>query len=152
MEAMIVISAVMKSLVFCYVFSIILVVHPAAASTTTPAAQQVQQDAWIYYATDEDDTAYAYNPTNMERLNDNLVKVWVKALYSEKNQKYTEGQFQWEINCAKKTMRGLSATAKKKDGTSATITQSSDWSKIPAESTAENLFEITCNVNKDKKK
>jgi hypothetical protein len=148
---MIVISAVMKSLVFLYCFSIILAVHPAAASTTTPAAQEVQQEAWVYYATDEDDTAYAYNPTNIERLNDNLVRVWVKALYSDKNQKYTEGQFQWEINCSKKTMRGLAATVKKKDGKSEAISKSSDWSKIPAESTAENLLEITCN-NKDKKK
>ncbi len=87
----------------------------------------------------------------MERLQGNLVRVWVKAIYSEKNPKYTEGQFQWEINCAKKTMRGLAATTKKKDGTSTTITQSSDWSSIPAESTAETLFDNVC-TKKDKKK
>jgi hypothetical protein len=139
-----------KSLMFLYWLSIVLAVHPAAASTT-PSTQEVQQDAWVYYATDEDDTAYAFNPANVERLKGNLVRVWVKALYSEKNQKYIEGQFQWEINCAKKTMRGLAATTKKKDGTSGTITQSSDWSPIPAESTAYTLFENVCN-SKDKKK
>jgi hypothetical protein len=58
-EAMIVIRAVMKSLVFLYCLSIISAVHPAAASTTTPAAQEVQHDAWLHYATDEDDTAIA---------------------------------------------------------------------------------------------
>jgi len=140
----------LKSMMILYCLSIVLAFHPAAASTT-PATNEVQQDAWIYYATDEDNAAYAYNPTNMEHMQGNLVKVWVKVLYSEKNQKYKEGQFQWEINCAKKTMRGLSATTKKKDGTSAAITESSDWSAIPAESTADTLFEITC-ANKDKKK
>jgi hypothetical protein len=139
-----------KSLVILYCLSIVLAVHPAAASTT-PATQEVRQDAWLYYATDEDGTDYSFNPAKVERLEGNLVRVWVNAKYSENNQKYKEGQFQWEINCSKKTMRGLAATTKKKDGTSATITQSSDWSNIPAGSTAENLFEITCN-SKDKKK
>jgi len=127
----------------------VLAVHPAAASTT-PAKQEGQQDAWIYYATDEDDTAYAFNPTNVERLQDDHVKVWVKALYAEKNKKYKEGQFQWEIDCGKKTMRGLAATIKKKDGTSEAVTKISDWSSIPAGSTAETLSENVC--NKDKKK
>ena len=145
-----IVITVVKSLVILYCLSIVLAVHPAAASTT-PATQEVQQDAWIYYATDEDDTAYAFNPTNVERLQGNLVKVWVKALYTEKNKKYTEGQFQWEIDCTKKTMRGLAATVKKKDGTSEAITKISDWSSIPAESTAETLFENVCN-SKDKKK
>jgi hypothetical protein len=150
-EAMIVITVV-KSLVILYCLSIVLAVHPAAASTTQ-AKQEVQQDVWLHYATDEDGTDYSFNPAKVQRLQGNLVRVWVNAKYSEKNQKYTEGQFQWEINCSKKTMRGLAATAKKKDGTSATITQSSDWSNIPAESTAENLFEITCiSISKDKKK
>lgn len=149
-EAMIVIKTVVKSLAILYCLSIVLSVHPAAAATT-PAKQNVQQDAWLYYATDEDGTDYSFNPTKIERLQGNIVKVWVKAKYSEKNQKYTEGQFQWEINCSEKTMRGLAANVKKKDGTSSKITQSSDWSDIPAESTAENLFEVTC-TGKDKKK
>jgi hypothetical protein len=144
-----IVTTVVKSLVILYCLSIVLAIHPVAASIT-PAKQEVRQDTWTYYATDEDLTAYAYNPSNMELLQDNHVRVWVKALYSEKNQKYTEGQFQWEINCSKKTMRGLAATMKKKDGTSATIRQSSDWSKIPAESTAETLFENMCK-SKDKK-
>jgi len=145
-----IVTKVVKSLVIFYCLSIVLAVHSAAASTT-PAKQEVRQDAWIYYATDEDDTAYAFNPTNVERLQGNLVKVWVKALYAEKNKKYSEGQFQWEMDCAKKTMRGLAATIKKKDGTSEAITKISDWSSIPAGSTAETLFENMCN-SKDKKK
>jgi hypothetical protein len=142
------ITAVKSLMILCCV-SIVLAVHPSAAST--PAAQDVQQDAWVYYATDEDGTAYAFNPSKVERLKGDLVKVRVKALYSEKNQKYTEGQFQWEINCTKRTMRGVAATTKKKDGTSDSITQASDWSSIPAESTAETLFENVC-PGKDKKK
>jgi hypothetical protein len=138
-----------KSLMILYCLSIVLAVHPSAAST--PAAQEVKQDAWVHYATDEDGTDYAFNPANVERLKGNLVRVWVKALYSEKNQKYTEGQFQWEINCTKRTMRGVAATTKKKDGTSDSITKASDWSAIPAESTAETLFENVC-PGKDKKK
>jgi hypothetical protein len=148
-EAMIVITVV-KSLVILYCLSIVLAVHPAAASTT-PASKEVRQDAWVYYATDDDGAEYAFNPTNVEHLQGDLARVWVKALYTEKNRKYSEGQFQWEINCAKKTMRGLAATVKKRDGTSEAITQSSDWSKIPAESTAETLFETMCN-SKGKKK
>jgi hypothetical protein len=144
-----IVATFVKSLVILYCLSILFVVHPAAA--TTPAAQEVQQEAWIYYATDEDETAYAYNPTSVERLESNLVKVWVKALYTEKNKKYSEGQFRWEIDCTKKTMRGLAATVKKKDGTSEAITKISDWSPIPAGSTAETLFDNVCN-SKDKKK
>jgi len=147
-EAMIVITVV-KSLVILYCLSIVLAVHPAAASTT-PASKEVRQDAWVYYATDDDGAEYAFNPTNVERLQGNLVRVWVKALYTEKNKKYSEGQFQWEIDCAKKTIRGLAATVKKRDGTSEAITQASDWSPIPAGSTAETLFEAMC--GKDKKK
>ncbi len=71
-------------------------------------------------------------------------------MYSEKNPKYSEAKFQWEINCTKKKMRGLKANAKKKDGTSAIITESSDWSVIPSESTAETLYEKVCR-KKDKK-
>jgi hypothetical protein len=147
-----IVKTAVKSLMFLYWMSLMLAVQPSAASM--PATQEVRQDTWVYYATDEEGAAYAYNPTTLERMQGNLVRVWVKALYSEKNPKYSEGQFQWEINCAKKKMRGLSATAKKKDGTSAAITESSDWSSIPAESTAETLFEITCNNkdNKDKRK
>jgi hypothetical protein len=148
-EAMIVITA-MKTLTSIYCLSIVLAVHPAAASTT-PSKQEARQDAWIYYATDEDGTEYGFNPVNVERLEGNLVRVWVKARYTEKNKKYTEGQFQWEINCANKTIRGLAATVKKTDGTSEAITQSSDWSSIPAESTAETLFGKMCS-SKDKKK
>jgi hypothetical protein len=147
----IIVKTVLTSLVILYCLSIVSAVHPAAASTTQ-AAQAVQQDAWLYYATDEDGTDYSFNPAKVQHLQGNSVRVWVNAKYSEKNQKYTEGQFQWEIDCAKNTMRGLAATVKKKDGTSEAIKQASDWSNIPAGSTAENLFEITCNKNVDKKK
>jgi hypothetical protein len=150
-EAMIV-TTVVKSLVILYCLFIVLAVHPATASTTPPATQEVMQGAWVPYATDEDGAAYAFNPSNVERLQGNLVRVWVKALYTEKNKKYKEGQFQWEIDCAKKMMRGLAATVKKKDGTSEAISQSSDWSTIPAESTAETLYETMCTTSKDKKK
>ncbi len=50
-------------------------------------------------------------------------------------------------------MRGITAYATKKDGTKEVIKQQSDWSDIPAESTAETLYGIVCKKEKkDKKK
>ncbi len=50
-------------------------------------------------------------------------------------------------------MRGITAYAVKKDGTKDIIKQPSDWSDIPAESTAETLFDIVCTKGKkDNKK
>ena len=142
-----------KSLRFLYCLSvvlyIVLAVNPATAST--PAKQEVQSDTWFYYATDDEGTSYSLNPANVERLEGNLIKVWVRAVYPEKNPKYKEGLTQWELNCAKKTMRGITSSIKKKDGTSAAITAPSDWSDIPNDSTADSLFEVTCGAKGKKK-
>lgn len=120
-------------LVFCY-----------AAFSSTPAKQEAAQDQWEFYAADEDGNRYAYNAANVERLKNNRVKVWVQSVYAEKNPKYKAGRFQWEIDCSKKRIRGLQAYATKKDGSSITLTESSDWSDIPADSTAQKLQEMTC--------
>lgn len=134
-----------------FLLSIVFVVKPAVGTTPPKQEATSAQESWLYYASDENDAAYAFNPTNIERLKDNHVKVWVKVLYPETNPKYKEGQFRWELNCAKKTMRGLTATATNKDGTATTIMQSSDWSPIPVESTAEILFERMCKKEEKKK-
>jgi hypothetical protein len=75
----------------------------------------------------------------------------VQAFYSEKNAKYNKGRFQWDIDCAKKRLQGVTAEVLKKDGTSVKISKSSEWSPIPAGSTAESLYEKVC-PQKDGKK
>ncbi len=114
---------------------------PEASSRTKPEASK---EKWKYYASDEEDVGYFYNVNDIQYLKGNLVRVWVQAIYSVKNLKYSDAKFQWEIDCTKRRMRGLKANAKKKDGTTTTIKESSDWSDIPAESTAETLYGIVC--------
>lgn len=143
-----VVETAVKFSMFIFCLSLVLPVHPSTAST--PAKREAPE-TWVYYASDEDGADYAFNPANVERLEGNLVRVSVKTTYPEKNPNYTEGLSQWELNCETKTLRGLTATINKKDGTTAVITQSSDWSPIPAESTAETLFEKICK-SKGKKK
>ncbi len=114
------------------------------SGASSPGKEEVIKERWEHYATDEDDTGYFFNSDTLQHLKGGLVRVWVRAIYSEKNPKYREAKFQWEIDCTKKKMRGLTANAKKKDGTAAIITESSDWSVIPSESTAETLYEKVC--------
>ncbi len=141
-------------LLFC--LSTILLAYQSQASSpvkpevSSPVKQETSKEKWEYYASDEEDTGYFYRPDALQRLKGDHVRVWVRAFYSEKNQKYSDAKFHWEIDCAKKRLRGISATAKKRDGTSAVVTESSDWSPIPAESTAETLYETVCK-KKDKK-
>jgi surface-adhesin protein E len=134
------------SLFFC--LSLVLLSFQAGAST--PVKQEASREKWEYYASDEEGTDYSYNPDALTRMEGNHVKVEVRAVYSEKNPKYSRADLQWEIDCTKKSMRGLAAHAKKKDGTQDILKQSSDWSAIPADSTAETLYETVCR-KKDKK-
>jgi hypothetical protein len=125
----------------------IMVLSSQSQASPPPAKQGTSPEAekWEYYASDEDSTDYAYNAANIERMpQGSIVRVWVQARYSEKNPKYSEGRFQWEIDCSAKKMRGIQAYAKKKDGTSAVVTESSDWAIIPTESTAETLYGKVC--------
>jgi hypothetical protein len=137
-------AAKLLTLLFC--LSIMLITYQSEASS--PPANQAKQDTlpekWEYYAADEEDTNYFYDAGNIDHLKNNYVRVWVQALYSEKNLKYTFGRFQWELDCSKKKMRGLQANVKKKDGTFTTVTESSDWSAIPSESTGETLYNTVC--------
>jgi hypothetical protein len=114
------------------------------SQASPPARLDATPEKWQYYASDEEETDYSYNAAAVERMQGSVIRVWVQAKYSEKNPKYSEGRFQWEIDCSAKTMRGIQAYAKKKDGTSAIVTESSDWAIIPSESTAETLYEKVC--------
>ncbi len=125
-------------------FCLSIVFFSFQSGASSPDKQEVAKERWEHYATDEDDTGYFFNSDTIQHEKGGLVRVWVRAIYSEKNPKYSEAKFQWEIDCTKKKMRGLKANAKKKDGTSAVITESSDWSIIPSESTAETLSEKVC--------
>ncbi len=134
-----------KLLTAFFCLSLVFLSYQSGASS--PGKQEVTEvtrERWEHYATDEDDTGYFFNSDTIRHAKGGLVRVWVRAIYSEKNPKYSEAKFQWEIDCTKKKMRGLKANAKKKDGTSAIITESSDWSVIPSESTAETLSEKVC--------
>jgi len=133
-------AAKLLTVFFC--LSFIMLAYQSAASS--PDKKEAVKERWEHYATDEDDTGYFFNSDTIKHLKGKLVRVWVRAFYSEKNLKYREAKFQWEIDCTKKKMRGLKATAKKKDGTSAIITESSDWSVVPSGSTAETLYEKMC--------
>jgi hypothetical protein len=141
------------SLLFC--LSVVSFSYQSQASTpdkpSSPAKQDASKEKWEYYASDEEGTDYSYNPNTLKHMKGSLVKVWVRAVYSEKNPKYSQAQLQWEIDCAKKSMRGLTAQAKKKDGTRENIKTPSQWSAIPSESTAETLYDTVCK-KKEKKK
>jgi hypothetical protein len=132
---------------FIMVFCLSIMVFSNQSQASPSQAKQGASPAaekWEYYATDEEETEYFYNVNNIEHLKNTLVRVWVQAIYTEKNQKYTMGRFQWEIDCSKKRMRGLQAFALKKDKTTTSVNESSRWSTIPAASTAETLYETVC--------
>ena len=139
------------SLFFCV--SLVALFCLSEASTPVEASSRITKetakDKWEPYASDEEGAGYFYNAGTIQRLKDNRVKVWVRVIYSGKNPKYSQAEFQWEVDCTNKSMRGLTANAKKKDGTSENITEASGWSSIPTESTAETLYEIVCR-KKDK--
>jgi hypothetical protein len=138
-------SAKLLSLFFC--LSILFLACRSEASTqavSSPGKPEVLNENWQFVASDENGGRYFYNSKALERGKDNHVKLWVRAIYSEKNPKYTQAEFQWEMDCTKKSMRGLSAKASKKDGTAEIITESSDWSPIPAESVAETMHDTVC--------
>jgi len=134
------IAAKLLTVLFC--LSLVFLAYQSRA--LSPGKEEVIKERWEHYATDEDEADYFFNPDTIQHLKGGFVSVWVRAIYSEKNPKYSEAKFLWEINCTKKKMRGLKANAKKKDGTSANITESSDWSVIPSGSTAETLYEKVC--------
>lgn len=138
----IILRATVKLFSLCICLSLVFLSYQTEAST--PAKQESSTEKWEHYASDEEGAEYFYNPGTLTHVKGNLVKVWVRAIYSEKNQKYSQAELQWEINCTKKSMRGLTAKAKKKDGTQDLVNKSSDWSAIPSESTAETLYEAVC--------
>ena len=135
------IAAKLLVVFFCLSISVLAGQSPAA---TSPEKQNTTQEKWEHYATGEDGVNYFYNAGNIETLKGNIVKVWVQALYPPTSDKYSDVRFQWEVNCTSKKIRGIQAYAKQKDGKTKSITESSDWSAIPAESTAASLYEKVC--------
>jgi surface-adhesin protein E len=137
-----------KLLSLFFYLSIVFLSYQAEASTpaeaSSPATKKALKENWKYYTSDEDGAGFYYNPETVQHGLENHVKVWVRAIYPEKNLKYTNAEFQWEIDCTKKSLRGLSASARKKDGVIETTTEPSNWSPIPSESTAETLYETVC--------
>ncbi|MBI4683749.1 MAG: hypothetical protein HY755_00940 [Nitrospirae bacterium] len=103
-----------------------------------------ENEKWDDYAVDEEGNAYFYNSKNVQHMTKNIVRVWIKKFYSQQKSKVEEAKLLWEIDCSKKTMRGIQAHMKNRDKTSDTIKKPSEWSSIPSESTAETLYEIVC--------
>ena len=143
----------MNSIRKCIVSVIAISVIAFAVQSPVFAAptKEALNEKWEYYATDEDDIQYSYDAGNVERMKNKNVKVWVQATYPEKHPTYAGGRFQWEMDCTNRKMRGVQAYVLKKDGTTKTIAEKSDWSVIPAGSTAETLLEKACQ-GKGKKK
>lgn len=102
------------------------------------------EPAWKHYATDDQENRYFYDHKRIERRNKSLVRVWVRAEYSAKQQKLKEGITLWEIDCASTSLRGISASVTNKDGSKETIATPSSWAAIPADSTASQLFDLVC--------
>jgi hypothetical protein len=123
----------------------------AGPETAFSSLQKAVDEKWISYATDEDGIEYFYSPKRIQNLPGNLVRVWVKAVYPEKQSKFQRAELLWEIDCTKKSLRGISAKTTKKDGTPANLTKPSMWSDIPAGSTAESLCEAVCKKPKNGK-
>jgi hypothetical protein len=131
-------------------FCLAIVFLPFQSEASSPGKEKVTKERWEYYASDEEGSDYSYNPDAIGHRKGNRVRVWVRATYSDKNPAFTEGKFQWEVDCVKKRLRGISAEVKKKDGTLAVPAKSSNWSDIPSGSTAETLYDTVCK-KKDKK-
>jgi hypothetical protein len=132
------------------ILSYIVVWILTGPGTSFSSPQKSGEEKWISYATDEDNTEYFYNAKKIQHMPGNSVKVWVKAVYPEKKSKYLEAELLWEIDCSKKSMRGITAKAKLKDGQPVDLTKPSSWSNIPAGSTAEALYELVCTREKSK--
>ena len=135
----------MKKIVKILVFLFVILLWGVAETETAFSSLQKADDKWISYATDEDGTDFFFNLAKIQKLSGNIVKVWVKAVYSEKQSKFRgEAKFLWEVDCNRRSLRGISVNAIKKDGTPVNITKPSEWSDIPAGSTAESLYEVVC--------
>ena len=138
-------DSVMKKIVKILVFLSVIALWGVAGTETAFSSLQKADNKWISYATDEDGTDFFYNLEKIQKLPGNIVKVGVKAVYSEKQSRFRgEGEFLWEVDCARKSLRGISASATKKDGTPFNISKPSEWSDIPEGSTAESLYEVVC--------
>ena len=134
-------KVIMKVLVFLAVMVLWMV---AGTGTVFASVQKVADEQWIPYAADEAGTDFFYSPKNIQRKPGNIVSVWVKAVYPEKQSRFREAKLLWEIDCTKRSLRGISAKSARRDGTPVNITKPSVWSDIPDGSTAESLHEVVC--------
>jgi len=142
----------MKKTVKILVFlSFVILWVVAGPGTAFSSPQKADGKKWISYAIDEEGIEYFYSPKSVLTMPFNVVRVLVKTVYSEKQSKYREAELLWEIDCSKKSLRGISAKAILKNGKPVDLTKPSSWSDIPAGSTAESLHEIVCTKDKKKK-
>ncbi len=72
------------AVLFCFFFVVVVLSQEAIASTQSKP-ELPADEKWEFYDFDEEGTHYSYNPKTIKRLSNNIVRVWVKALYTEKN-------------------------------------------------------------------
>lgn len=141
----------MKTLLtFMAVLALTAALVLAGTGVSWSSAKKTEDERWISYATDEDGIDYFYNAKKIQHMPGNIVRVWVKAVYPEKQTKYREAELLWEIDCSRNAMRGISVKATLKNGKPVDLTKPSSWSDIPAASTAESLYEVVCKKPKTK--
>jgi hypothetical protein len=111
-------TVTLLSLFFC--LCVVFLSYRSEASTpvgeSSPVQPEMLKAPWEHYATDEDGGGYFYNTSTVKHLKGNHVTVQVRAIYSAKKPNYSQAEFLWEIDCSKKSLRGLTANAKKKMG------------------------------------
>ena len=118
---------------------------------------------WKLYA-ESDFANYYYDAEDIVRPSENIVRVWIRTLYTEKGvnqwkaknfgkvvQKFRYENLSnstnlWEINCAKKMHQILSSTFYNKDGS---VIESynfdrADWIFIRPDSPGESLYKAVC--------
>ena len=114
---------------------------------------------WKYYSKDVDGSSSFYDTQSVSR-GENTIKVWGKAVLSDKAKKkniknfpempdienisYMEGR--WEINCSKNTMRSLSLFWYSSEGNDIyrVYYSHSEFTKVVPDSTLAELVEIIC--------
>ena len=118
--------------------------------------EEVRGADWMFYSTTDSFTFY-YDKDSINRLSKDIFKVWVKIQAKEKGinymmekmggiyKDYSHGMTLYEINCAEKKIRTLSAIFYSKKGeVLGSSSLSTEWDFIPPESLGEDLYKALC--------
>ena len=121
-------------------------------------AIEAQAADWVYYATGSaDGCSFYYDPQSIKRVSEDIVQVWEKKVFTEKDAKkainelgpeFKELSFDKclkEFNCNEKKSRTLSVIYYNKDGgVIESVSSASSWDFVVPDSGVEALFNIVC--------